>query len=219
MHIPYEIGIDFFRNIHHLACMKSKVLLLCFCTFSSPLFALDGSLSYQNTEGVGKEKMIFCLDPSEPLNNGRVPISGSGFWAELWYAQGAGKSEADLQVIPNSRVEFRTGTTAGLMKGISKLSIPGTLGGDHVTLQLRVWDNRNGTIQSWAETFDGGRTRSNLITDFQLGGVDATGAPVLGDGNVSKKIEYYIGTIVCPEPSVMALSALGIGMLLFRRKR
>lgn len=207
--------------------MKKLFVTLAFAGMAAGAFALDGSLTYQNTEGVGKEKYIFGVDASDPgasKNGGvladyasRAKIDGSGYWAELWYAAGSGKSEGDLAPVAGSRVEFRTGTTAGLLKGIAKLSIPGTLGGDHVTLQLRVWDNKGGTITSWADAQSVAHGKSNLIADFQLGGVDGTGAPVLGDGNISKKLEYFGLSI--PEPSVVALGALGLGALLLRRRK
>lgn len=208
--------------------MKKLLVTLAFAGMAAGAFALDGSLAYQNTLGVGKEKYVFGVDSAHPdvaknggqLSDyaGRAKLDGAGYWAELWYAAGTGKTEADLKPVAGSQVEFRTGTTAGLIKGISKLSIAGTLGGDHVTLQLRVWANNGGTVTSWADAQTKGK--SNLISDFQLGGVDGTGAPVLGDGNIAGKLEYFsLAGAVIPEPSVIALGALGLGALLLRRRK
>lgn len=199
--------------------MKTLPALIFILGIATRMAATEGWLTYQNTEGVGKEKYIFGIDAAAPnyAQNGgvlsdyapRAKCDGAGYWAELWYAQGSGLGEQVLKPVPGSRVEFRTGTTAGLIKGIARLSIPGTCGGDHVTLQLRVWDNRGGTMQTWEDALTVNHGKSNLIADFVLSGLDANGTLVFGDGNISKKLEYF--GVVIPEPSFNAL--IGIGAL------
>src|SRR5437868_11205281 len=79
---------------------------------------------------------------------GNTPLSGTGFTAELWgRPEGSG---GNLQ--PLAQTTFRTGgATAGLVKTLpSSVSIPLATIGQRVELQLRVWDNINGTITSWA---------------------------------------------------------------------
>lgn len=213
--------------------MKVPTILLSLtlsCLCSTSIFALDGSLTYQTTLGVGREVYGFGVDPSDPLRAlyggtladyaSRPKLEGPNWWAQLWYAQGVGKGESDLAPVADSIVEFRTGKTAGLINGKSKLFIPGTLGGDHVTLQLRVWNNQGGTISSWAEALAKFSVtgKSAVIADFVLTGVDASGAPVLGDMSLASKLQYF-GTPI-PEPS--ALAAVGfiwMGLLSYCRSR
>lgn len=210
--------------------MKKLFVTLAMASLAVGAFAQGtvGSLTYQNTAGVGKEKYVYGVNPSDPgaivsgndaaLYTGRELLSGTGYWAELWYGA-TGAAEADLKAVAGSLVNFRTGTTAGLIQGKSKLDIPGTLGGDKVTLQLRVW-GANAT--SWADVLtkpDVGRGKSNLILNWELGGVDKDNGPHIGSGNIATGLEKFGLYTVVPEPSVVALGALGIGALLLRRRK
>ena len=91
----------------------------------------------------------------------------------------------------------------------SRIEVSGTVGGDLIGLQFRAWDNRNGTIKSWeAALLDPSiaKGKSEFIPDFQLGGVNAEGAPVVAGDLVQP--EFTLCAI--PEPSTLALAGLGI---------
>ena len=189
----------------------------------------QGSLSYQNTGGVGKEKYVFLPDPSYPLvarNGGTLPdyvghskVEGPGFYAQLWWALGEDQPENCLMPVPGSVVTFRTGSTAGLINGKSKLEIPGTFGGDLVTLQLRVWNNLGGTLNTWEEAKSSNQTFWGLSGRFNymLSGVARDGTPVVVPGNMSSAMSYF--SIPVPEPGLASLLTLGLGGLAWRGRR
>ncbi|MBL9168221.1 MAG: hypothetical protein JNN07_10810 [Verrucomicrobiales bacterium] len=198
--------------------MKTLVLTCLFALAAVGSHA-QGSLTYQNTLGVGKERYILRCNPAYVPGTGAPEyfrVDGSGFTAELWYALGEGAAESSLTPVPGSQVGFRTGSTAGLINGKSKLDIPGTFGGDKVTLQLRVWNNENGSITSWGEAIEKGR--SNLFT-HELAGVDRNGAPKLGSGSIANGLQGSIYLYCIPEPSLVGLSLLGLGSVLMARRR
>lgn len=192
---------------------------------------VPGSLTYQNTLGVGKERYVFGVDPLHPTQAliggtlddyaNRPKLDSSQWWAQLWYANGSHQAEAILVPVPGSIVEFRTGPTAGLIKGIPKLAIPGTMPGDHVTLQLRVWNNAGGTLLSWDQAllYGSASGKSNLIVDFSLTPPNGTvGDPIIeSEGLLASQLQYFGLTI--PEPSSLFILCFGIGwILLFRLK-
>lgn len=207
-----------------------RPLLIACILFSAALHGLaQGSLFYENTGGVGKENYVFFPDPSNPTvpRSGGTPadyaglrkVEGEGYYAQLWWAPGENIPEASLTAVEGSLVTFRTGTTAGLINGKSKLDIPGTFGGDTVTLQLRVWENLGKTIDSWAMVVNNSsiyRGKSNLF-NYRLSGVGRDGVPVLVPGNISSGLTSF--TIPIPEPSLAAMTGLGLGLLGFLSKR
>ena len=197
--------------------MKSIAILTLGLLLPALRVTGQGSLVYQNTLGAGKERYVFKFDPSAPTiarNGGRLSdydaflkVDGTGYYAELWWAPGESQPQDCLKPVPGSIVTFRTGNTAGLINGKAKLEIPGTLGGDIVTLQLRVWNNQGQTVTSWEKAIE--RGRSNLF-NHELSGVDATGAPKLGTGSIAHGLQYFCTPI--PEPSVCSLLSLALGV-------
>ena len=206
--------------------MKKLFVTFALATIAVGAFA-QGSLTYQNTLGVGKEKFIFQPDPSNPTvaKNGGVAadyagfakVDGTTYSAELYYgAEGA--AEDSLKAVAGSLVGFRTGTTAGLLNGKSKLDIANTKGGQKLTLQLRVWSNAGG-MDTWEKALGSATTakgKSGLFV-HELAGIGEDGSPKLGDGNMAKNLQMFSLTV--PEPSVVALGALGLGALLLRRRK
>ena len=200
-----------------------------YCTLALTLTALStfgqGSVLYQNTAGVTKEKYIYGIDLANPLSDQlggtRAKCEGTGSFAQLFWGL-SGAAEADLTAVDGSMVSFRTGTTAGLINGISKLPIQGILGGTRVTLQIRCWDNQGGTVTSWAQVLQNdtvARGKSLLVTNYELSGVDVDNAPHVGTGNLASAGLQSFGMFVVPEPSVIALGAIGLGALVLRRRK
>ena len=203
--------------------MKTMFCSLSLLITSVSAFA-QGKVGYQNTAGAGKEKYIYSMEhtnPTEPWGPGDK-VAGAGYYAQLFWAPMA-EGEQALQPVAGSLTTFKSGTTAGLINGNSNLVIPGTHGGDKVMLQIRAWDNHAGTINSWADVLSDprcvARGKSNLILDYELSGVDVDNAPHVGSGNMaSAGLQSF--TVWCvPEPSVVALSALGIGALVLRGRK
>ncbi|MBL9167113.1 MAG: PEP-CTERM sorting domain-containing protein [Verrucomicrobiales bacterium] len=195
-----------------LFIIASLLLLTMECGFS------QGSVVYHNTSQ--RDKYVFMPDPSAPAlarlggslsdYQGFQKVEGPGYYAELWWAPGEGQPEASLGPVPGSLVTFRIGPTAGLINGKARLEIPGTFGGDRVTLQLRVWENFGQTVNTWEEAMDAGciHGKSNLL-GYELAGVDPAGNDRLGSGNMSYALQYF--SLVIPEPSSVSLLWLGLG--------
>lgn len=205
-----------------------------FCVFAVvSLFYREVALNAQvQTNGwvgyyhVGeREPYTFGIDPAHPEEgkvgglysdySGRARLDGDRYWADLWYAPGGNAKEADLIELPGSQMVFRSGTTAGIIRGITKIYVPEMYGGDYVTLQLRVWDSRGGTIRNWAEVLSDDsvpRIASHLIYNYQLGGWTRDGTPELGSGSAFRYKEY-MGLYIVPEPSPGILLVLIIGAI------
>lgn len=202
-----------------------KIILLSFLLSLAAIGShAQGSLVYVHPSGPGKEKYIFKPDPANPTvpkaggtltdYAGFSKVEGMGYTAELWYALGRDLPEESLRPVPGSQVGFRTGSSAGLTLGKSKLDLPGTFGGDWVTLQLRVWNNEGGKISDWAQAAERGKSRT---FNHELAGLAPDGSIHLGTGSIFNGITYF--SLAVPEPSMMGLSLVGLGSLLVARRR
>ena len=204
--------------------MKTLCCVLAFSFATLSTFG-QGTVLYQNTAGAGKEKYVYGFDSANPTSDvlgGTREKVGAGYSAQLFWG-GPGSSEADLKPIEASLTTFKTGTLAGLLNGNSKLIIQGALGGTKVTLQLRAWDNKEGTITSWEQVIAASvtvcvpRGKSAPILNYELAGLDAEHGPHVGSGNLAKAGLQSFALVWIPEPSVIAMSTLGFCALLLRR--
>ena len=142
-------------------------------------------------------------------------LAGSGFTAELW-ASTNGAPASSLQAVSavnGGRSDFRTGAAAGWWNA-TVATIPGVIEGGTATVQVRVWDNRGGTITTWAAaqanlTIPQGS--SDIFTVSGLGGILTTPPSI-------QNFRSFNITAV-PEPSTIALGVLGVGALLLRRRK
>lgn len=105
------------------------------------------------------------------------------------------------------------GANAGLFsKGT--LTVNGKPGGSAVDVTIRAWDKDSG------DTYDTATVKaSQTLTGFVLGGVvDANGIAGLPNSIVPAFTGLNLVSVV-PEPSTYALAALGLGGLLFLRRK
>jgi hypothetical protein len=195
-----------------------KFLILFVCLFS--LSAFSQGVIFQNTAGMGKEKYIYGVDIDNPTNQelsgNRQKVSGTGFSAQLW----VGTSESDLAPASESVFHFKNGHLAGVIEGDSNFRVNGHKGGDSVYLQVRVWDNTSG-VTSWSEVIASpsvARGVSNMIC-YDLSGVDDDRHLHLGSGNLASAGLQSFALYVVPEPSMIALGSLGLGVLFLRRRK
>lgn len=202
--------------------MKKLFVTMALAGFAASSFAQGtvGAVGYSNTG-----KAIYGVKASDPLAqasgdaadySGRDKLAGTTHTAELWYQVGAGEWKA----VANSQKGFATAAGAGLIRG-GKTDIAGTIGGDLVNLQIRVWDNKGGTVTSWAAVLANdnvARGMSGIISNYQLGGADALNTPIVQKGLQTVGLQSF-GLYIVPEPSVIALGALGLGALLLRRRK
>ena len=108
-----------------------------------------------------------------------------------------------------------------LFSGNQKVYIDGSSPGDVVSLQVRVWENHGGAVDSWQDAI---RSRtsafgtSGILTSYVLG-------EVIVDGNIvfpEPLFQFFTPitiSAVCPEPSSYLLLALGAGCGLLMRRR
>jgi len=116
---------------------------------------------------------------------------------------------------------FRTtAATAGFfIAPTAAQNVPGTTAGAFGTFQLRAWDNKGGTVGTWAAAMADptiARGSSALFTPtFPLGGL--TSPPTTPPG--LQGLTSFNLVAVVPEPGVIALGVLGLGALLLRRRK
>jgi hypothetical protein len=141
-------------------------------------------------------------------------LTGSGYSATLWAANGVVTDVGALALVPSSLTSFRTGATLGGTPAVlPPIQIPGVAAGGTGTFQIRAWDNEGGLITS----FDTANTRGASAL-FQVSG--------LGDGTLTlpadlagfRSFNIFSGTVV-PEPATFVLAGLGAASLLIFRRR
>lgn len=107
-----------------------------------------------------------------------------------------------------------TGANAGLFsKGT--LTVNGKAGGAAVDVTIRAWDKDTGATYADAKV-----KATTTLAGFVLGGVvDANGIAGLPNSIVPAFTGLTLVSQVIPEPSTYALAALGLGGLLFLRRK
>ena len=177
---------------------------------------------------------IFGPDPSNPamekhgqselgIATGSVVydgplLNGAGYSVAL-YAGAYGASVDSLQMAATST--FLGSTHGSLPAGLwmpSVVSIPGVLAGNRVTVDIRVWDNRGGTITSWEDALRDptvARGSSGAFSPLGLLG----GSPIfpMDSPLIMVGMHSFNIAVPIPEPTVLALLALSV-FLVCRRK-
>jgi len=193
-----------------------------FAPVVAPIFGVDPANSSQSKQGNPASSWNGTSGPTPvPLGTqvyGGTPLNGTGFTAQLWAANSASPDSALVSIAQTS---FRTASTLslqGFLQPVASNPIVSDTPSDpaqNAKFQLRVWDNKGGTITSWAQVLqrdDVARGWSTIFTvPFQLG------AGTLGSPNLIGLESFQL--FVVPEPSVIALGALGAGCLLLLRRR
>lgn len=144
-------------------------------------------------------------------------VIGTGYSAAL-YGGAAGTAEGSLSLIATTTFRTQTATTvAGTVSPPATApAVAGVGVGSLAAFQLRAWDNRGGTITSWAQavadsTIAQGKSPVFDMV-FPLGNATTVPIPNL------QGLQSF--SLAVPEPSAIALGVLGIGALvLFRRRR
>jgi hypothetical protein len=209
--------------------MKKTFLTLLLAASTVGAFA-QGTLQFANNFAATATDPLFrayiygpeTADPTRELHGNSAlgsPVGtqvytgalllGTGYTFALW---GGSSADGLTQVATTG---FRT-TTGGLTPAASIATIPNVPGGGIATLQVRVWDNRGGTVDTWAKVLADpsvARGSSEIFQSRALGGGTITPPNMYG------WVGFNIHTVV-PEPSTIALGVLGLGsLLLFRRRQ
>jgi len=113
-------------------------------------------------------------------------LSGAGWTAQLWAGIEGGWM---WEVVPVGQTTFRTGAEAGLLAPVSAFPVTFALPGQRIIYQLRVWENKGGTIHTWDEVNNNPTARRGA-TPIYL-------SPPLGSGATT--LEFVESFVLLPE--------------------
>jgi len=199
--------------------------------------------------GLGATKaLIYGVDPANPtayksgqtsagnpagsVTYGGAVLTGTGFSASLWAVNAANFTGANDPTLGNNLVQVGNNVgfrAAGLFGGRVSPSAANPIVQDVTdasqrgTFQLRVWDNKGGTITSWDQAVVAWRQNATAIgyspvftVPFSLGGFGALPNQTLAP-NLTGLQSFQLMQV--PEPSTIALGVLGAGCLFLLRRR
>jgi hypothetical protein len=194
----------------------------------------QGQISWGNVFGTTFTAPIYGVDPANPLQprtgntpTGRPPgtqtyggalLSGTGFTLAIYTGGNAAEAMSSMNALDTS--PFRTGTAAGFVFSDVAFDPQRPAGTTGVNVQFRAWDNVMGTVNTWSEVLARGGTvagaGSDVFTVGPLGGISADGTTFLPPQTTGLR-SFQLTAV--PEPSLIALGALGLGALLLRRRK
>jgi len=196
--------------------MKKLVIASLALAFASTLAFGQGQISFLSRGG-GVDAPVTNIVTGQR-------VSGTGYLAQLYYGP-AGASESSLVTFGGTTAaNFATATLAGYVitstgGGVRTvdLSIPGVVAGQPTSFQLRAWEASLGA--TWELAFPAWQSgaagpvlgKSAIISTKTSATIAETAQPLLG-------LQGFNLTPV-PEPSVIALGALGLAALLYRRRK
>jgi len=187
--------------------------------FNMPIFNYDPGNPFQSQFGIPSTTRVAGVFPtSGTVNYGGTLLQGTGFTLQLW----AGSTSADLH--PLFTTTFRTATAdilpAGLIRGVTAVSIPGVDAGQPAWYQVRAWNNNNGLVTSWDQALNvlADRGSSAIVQSGPLGGIDSTGGVHATSPNSTDWVSFSL--IHIPEPSTFGFVGLAACVLFtgLRRK-
>ena len=202
---------------------KSIALAVALSAVASAAFAQTASVSFSNGGSTGVP-LVFAADGTK--------LANADYVAQLFYSTDGTSFSAVSTQQPFFNVT-QTSTRAGQWKGGSFDFPAAVTAGSTVTLKVAVWDSKQFT--SWdaaaAEIANLAGDPSSLGAGTQFFAGASAGfsyhTPAAGDLNPADFYPtafpgltltgYTVPTV--PEPSVIALGALGIGALLWRRRK
>jgi len=170
--------------------------------------------------------------PMGSTTYGGALLNGTGFTATLWGLNSANVTGSadlganNLALLVNGTTTMRTSTSAanaGRFAGTGINAVindvrPGTT--DRGTFQVRVWDNKGGTIATWTDAlaaFQRGQTSLGYSDLFTVPWALTDPAGIGSPSNLEGLRSFNLFTV--PEPSVIALGVLGAGCLFLLRRR
>jgi len=179
----------------------------------APIYGVDSANPMQIRRGNTANGL-----PVGTQTYGGALLQGTGFTVAIFLGNDAASTMANNMppaVLGTSA--FRTGSGAGLMFALTATDdgrLPGTTG---VNYQFRAWDNAGGTVTSWAQVMARGGTLAAGMSDVYVFGGGLGGGTLTPP--LTSSIRSFNLTQFVPEPSLIALGALGLGALLLRRRK
>ena len=151
------------------------------------------------------------------INYSGYPLPlGTTYTASLWGRPSA-NGLVEVPLMELAQTPFRTPSSFGGFFGAlaNVITIPGeTMNGARYDFQVRVWNNQNGTITSWAQVLATTGAAAGASDIFTTG--VAVVPPASGPSSLFGLTSFNL-TIV-PEPSGVLLGALAGAALLWRRR-
>ena len=189
--------------------MKKTLLTLALVALTTVASYAQGTIAFGNSALTRVQ--VRELGASTTRN--ALTTDGLGFYVFMGPAGITDVNSSALTRVEQPGLAAAIGTTAGVMVNApSVFGLPGTDGGQVVSLQIRAWDIATGG--QIAE----GRTAVAQVT---LGPTAGPGTVIwqTATGTFTTRFTPLVVTIV-PEPSTIALAVLGLGsLLLFRRRK
>jgi hypothetical protein len=191
----------------------------------SLLYALGAAA--QGYVYAGKRSHLFAPLPIYRLVDSCAPSAnsvralGPEFTVELWYAPGPGRRHEDLTSLREQGGRSLISPLGELFSGRQKVFIEHSSPGDVVTIQLRVWENQGGSVDSWQDAIALGTAAfgtSEILASYTLGELIVDGSIVFPEPLFKFFTPITIST-VCPEPSGYLLLGLTAGGLWWFRRR
>jgi len=163
-------------------CLRTLPSLIAFIVWSQTAFG-QGTVFFAN-------RLSSTVFVPAYMADGKTPVSGPGFSAQLY----AGTNASKFHAVGTPR-PFRTGAGAGSWAGVD-VAISWAKPGDSVALQVRVWDNGGGTLSSYDAAYTAGRLamKSAVFTSLPLGGVNspATSPNIVGNRQAANNLQSFI---------------------------
>jgi hypothetical protein len=171
----------------------------------------QGTVSFNN-------RVVGVVDAPVFDVGGTVRLAGAAFFAQL-YAAPAGSPDSALSPM-GSPTTFRpvppATTGQGYVVPVAEVAITGVAPGGTARVQMRAWDSTFGTYQAAVDA-NGKFGFSNIFDVSGLGGPPPGGGPPGTAPNLAGLTSFSLQQV--PEPSTIALGALGVAALLFRRRK
>jgi hypothetical protein len=178
--------------------------------YGAPIFGLNPANPGRIATGQGTGSQS---NPTGATDyTGHPALSGSGFTAQLW-----GGLDAASLAAPAAGTGQRGFSTVSALAGHLSSGVTAQYShaaGTILTLQVRAWDNRGGTITSWAMVMADPTIPHGMSSTFQSPGLTVAPTPPPTTPGMTS-----FNLFAVPEPSVLALGALGLGALILRRIR
>jgi hypothetical protein len=143
-----------------------------------------------------------------------APILGTGFTGAL-FGNTAGTPEGGLLFIASAPFRTNANLAGVLNPAVASQVVPNVAIAGAAAVQIRAWDNRGGTITTWTAVMADPtipRGSSPILDNLTTGGGASAAANLVG-------LQSFGLIVPVPEPSLIALGALGLGALLLRRRK
>jgi hypothetical protein len=148
-----------------------------------------------------------------------VLLTGTGFTAQLWAAPEAQGLDALAPIVTTTMRP--PGAFAGhIIPPIPPATAPtinNAPGGSQVIFELRVWDNQNNTVTSWAMVMANSFVLRGTSGYFITGVTEPPYTPPNLVGLTS--FNLFLPVAASPEPSILALAGLAFSAYLLLRRR